>query len=115
MMVRETLSLPNFDSANIAEEFELSAEAAPSQAVITVINPNNALVHEYLCLLPGQETSEIKKIQSISGNNITFTSNLSFQHRGHERVVRLFGDQIRVYRAPNVDGRPLDICPHLYL
>ena len=111
MTVRETLSLPNFDSANIAEELQLATDANPNQAIITVINPNNAVINEYLCLVPGRETSEIRRIQSISGNTITFTSNLSFQHRGHERVIRLFGDQIRVYRAP----ADLPIFVHIYI
>jgi hypothetical protein len=36
MVVRETLSLPNFYSKNIAEELQLASDAAPNQAIIIV-------------------------------------------------------------------------------
>lgn len=104
----ETISLPNFLDPNIQEVLELSADAAPSQAVANVINPNNVNDADYLVLNPGEENGELRKINTsgVTGNAITFTSNLSLQHRNHERILKLTGNKIRVYRAPNVDGTP---------
>lgn len=100
----ETLSLPNFLDPNILEELSLSADAAPSQAIINVANANNVAINDYLVLVPAAETGELRKINSLTGNAITLTANLSLQHRNHERVIKLFGNKIRVYRATNVDG-----------
>lgn len=102
----ETLNLPNYSQNNILEELELNADAAAGQAIILVINSAGVVDNDYLVLNPGNETSEIKKINTsgVSGQNITFNSNLAILHRNHERVIKLYGNQIRVWRAPNVDG-----------
>jgi len=102
----ETLTLPNFSAINILEELELGADAAPAQAIAALINSQNASANDYLVLNPARETGEMRQILSISGNNVTLSSNLNLQHRNHERVIKLFGNQIRVYRALNIDGTP---------
>lgn len=102
----ETLTLPNFSSINILEEFQLSADAAAGQAIVAFLNAQNANVNDYIVLNPSQETSEYRQVLSLSGQNVTFTANLLLQHRNHERAIRIFGNQIRVYRAANVDGTP---------
>lgn len=106
MTTVEILSLPNFDQANILEEMLLAADAAAAQAIITVINTNGGAVNDFLTLSPAGENGELKQIQSITAQAITLTNNLALQHRDHERVVKLFGDKLRIYRAPNVDGTP---------
>lgn len=108
MSTIENLSLPNFLEPNILEELKLSADAAAGQPIISVNNPQGAIAADYLAVNPGGENSELRKVNTggISGNNITFDSNLSLQHRDHERVVKLFGNKIKAYRAPNVDGTP---------
>ncbi len=55
------------------------------------------------------ETSEIATVFSTAGKNVTFTTDLTNEHRRFESVTKLFGDQIKVYRAANVDGNiPID-------
>lgn len=100
----ETLTLPNYLDINILEEFDLSADAAAAQAVFSLLNPSNAAVNDYVALNPGSANGELKKILSISGNDITATTALGVLHRNHERVVKLYGSKIRVKRAPDVDG-----------
>lgn len=104
----ETLTLPNFLDNNILEDLELSADAAAAQAVINLINSQNLSDTDYVVVNPGEETGEMRKVNTsgVSGNAVTFTANLLLQHRNHERAIKLFGNKIKVYRAPNVDGTP---------
>lgn len=100
----EELHIPNFLANNIREELVLSADAASGQPTIAVQNTDGVANNDFLVFIPGSETSELLEILSISNLNITFTSNLILNHKNHERVIKLFGDQVKVYRAPNVDG-----------
>lgn len=104
----ETLTLPNFLDNNILEELELSADAAAAQAVINVLNANNVTDNDYLVINPAEENSEMRKINTsgVVAQAITFTAALALLHRNHERVIKLFGNKIQVYRAPNIDGTP---------
>ena len=45
MIIRETLSLPNFDSANIAEELQLTSDTSPNQAITPVSIGKNGQNH----------------------------------------------------------------------
>lgn len=102
----ENLTIPNFLQNNILEELELSADAAPGQPTITVINVDGVADGDYLVLLPGAESSELRQIHTsgIVGQTITLLSNLLIQHRNHERVIKLYGNQIQIWRSPNIDG-----------
>lgn len=101
----EILQIPNFDSINIVENALLDADAACNQAIITLLNTEGIAVSDQIYVGQlGAETGEIKTILSISGKNITFTSNLSNNHRKYEPVAKLFGNQMKVYRTANVDG-----------
>lgn len=102
----ETLTLPNFADANILEYSELSADAAKDQAVIGLTNPNNIAALDYLVITPGTENGELRQINTggVTGSAITFSAALTLAHRNHEKVLKLFGNKIRVYRALNVDG-----------
>jgi hypothetical protein len=101
----EALVLLNFPRVNIVEEGELGAEAAAGQATLTMLNVQGYTANSYVVVgQRGSETAERKQILSIAGQVITLTSNLSFRHPKGEQVTKLFGDQIRVYKAANVDG-----------
>lgn len=104
----ENLNLQNFSQDNVLWEFELAGDAAAAQAVIFLLNAANISDGDYLCLLPAEQTGELKQVNTggVSGQNVTFSSNLSLAHKNHERVVKLFGNQIRVYRAADVNGTP---------
>jgi hypothetical protein len=101
----EVLRPTNFDSINIIEETELSADVAASQAVANVLNSQGFTVGEFYVVgkLAG-ERSEIVKLLSKTGNALTATTNFSNTHKKGEAVTRLFADKIRIYRAANVDG-----------
>lgn len=102
----ETLTLPNFLDANILEELKLSADAAAAALSFSVFNPDNIAPADYVVLSPGLEKGELRKIDAggVTGNVVTTTLALSLQHRNGERVIKLYGNKIKVFRAPNVDG-----------
>lgn len=103
----EPIKAVNFPYANLLEQAELDADAAAGQPVIIVGNNTGFLANSFVIVgEAGTEAAELKQIQSVNadGKTITLTTNLAYKHYQFERVVRLFGNQIKVYRAPNVDG-----------
>jgi len=100
----------NFPSTNIAEIGKIVADAQSGQAIVTLENPQNITGNDFLLVgEKGQSTAELKKVLSLTGNNVTFTANLALKHYYNEPVYKLRGDQIKVYRANNVNGQvPVD-------
>lgn len=119
----ETLSLSNFAENNIVSSYTLAADAAAGQDQVTLLNVDGLSVNDYLVLSQNSDIAELVQVQSISGEVITLTANLTVQHRNHEQAQKLFGNQLQVYRAANVDGTvpddssfstygsPIDILP----
>lgn len=104
-MAKEILIADNFGAINLLEETELSAGAAASQANVVVVNPQGYATNDYVLVGDvGSDRAEIKKILSITGQTITFSSNLSLDHTKDETLTKLRGNQINFYRAANVDG-----------
>ena len=54
--------------------------------------------------LPGSEKTEIRKIQSISGNTITLTANLSNSHGENTNIAIIEYDQIELYKSTTENG-----------
>src|SRR5215212_7459672 len=101
----EIIQIPNFDSINIVENALLDANADLGQPVATLLNMQGVAATDKIYLGPlASETSEIVTVLSTSGKNVTFTTNLVNDHRRFEPICKLFGDQIKVYRAANVNG-----------
>lgn len=107
----QKLTISNYSKTNIVEETELTADAAASQAVIAVVsNQNFAANSHYVIGRIASEGLEKLLVLSVAGSTgITATTNLVRGHSKFEKVTRLFGDKIRIYRASNVDGsQPAD-------
>lgn len=106
----ELLRLTSFGPRNLLETSQLNADAAAGQAVITPKNVEgfgSADADKYMIVgEPGSEQAEIREVSSLTATTITFSANLTFTHRRFEKVLKLFGNQIKVYRAPNVNGKP---------
>ena len=99
----ELLRLDNFGPLNVVETTQLDADADAGQAVVTVKNSQGFATGDFFRIGDGEQ-AEIKKVLSISGNNITADTNFSFKHLKYEKLIKLFGDQIRIFRASNIDG-----------
>lgn len=104
----DTIRIPNFSDINLLEILQLTADAASGQAVATVYNASGVSVNDFILWTPnlGSEIGEILKIQSISGLNITHTTNFNNTHAAYSNGRKLFGDQIKLYRAVDVNGTP---------
>lgn len=105
-----TLKIENYSSSNLTEETTLNADALASQAAITVVSNQNIATDDYVLIGNiGGDRTELKKVLSITGvTTITATANLSNPHSRYEKVTKLFGNKIRIYRASNVDGTQPD-------
>ena len=104
-MASETLRLDSFAEANLVEVTTVGTDVAAAASTVTLENVDNLAADDFLVIaLPGSEQAEIRRISSITGQVVTLISALSFAHKKYERVTKIRGDQIRVYRATNVDG-----------
>lgn len=101
----QLISLSGFDQFNLGEKTTLSSDALSNQSTLQVENIVTFSVNNFLAIGHiGSETCEIKKIQSISGKTITLTSSLDHLHKKTEPIQVLRYDQLRLYRAANIDG-----------
>jgi len=121
----QNLSLTNYSASNIVERAKLAADAAKSQAVIVVDNAQNIVANDYLLIgRPGGNISAVYQVLSVNGTSITLTTNLSAYAQRGDEVTKLYGNQLKVYRAAYssgsiptdgeytvVGGSPVDIDP----
>lgn len=107
----EILRPSNFDDINLLEKSNLDADAAAGQAVISPENADTYAADDFVVVgVLGKETSEVMRIASIAAGDITFTANLANKHYQGEPITKLFGNQIRLWRAANVDGTEPDVA-----
>lgn len=89
---------PN-ESINEGERTFADADAAAGASTLTVERASDYAANQFVRVgRRGKEKTELKKIQSISGNVITFTSTLTYDHSKGEEVVRLRYDQRKLYK-----------------
>jgi hypothetical protein len=102
----QTLRLTNFNSLNILEQTQLSAIVNAAATTLVVLNNRDFASGNYILLgVPSSKTSEIVSASGVSGaTSITLSAGTTLIHNAYEPVIKLFGDKIRIYRAPNVDG-----------
>lgn len=100
-----SLQLDNFASANIEETSRLAVDVNTSTTAFTVENAAGFLVDRIMVFGQlGGETTEKRRVTNITNNTLTIQSAFLTAHSKLEPVTQLFGDQIQVYRAPNVNG-----------
>lgn len=101
----QTVKINNFSSVNILERSTLTADAAAGQAVLNLEGIQGVAANQYVLIgTAGSENTELKQILSVGGKQVTLTSNLANDHLQYDSVTVLYGNQLRVYRASNVDG-----------
>lgn len=92
---------------NIKERSSLIADAIEGATTLSLANTNNVLVDDFVLVgNPGVETGEIRQIATVVNANDVTIDATTLHHREGESVLSLFGDQIRIFRAPNVNGLP---------
>lgn len=100
-----TLQLDNFGDQNVYEISQLEADSAVNDTDFTIENPQNFAANNYLFLgRRGSEGSELLSILSLASNVLSASSGALRPHMRFDEALHLFGNKIKLYRAPNVDG-----------
>ena len=101
----ETLNVENFSPINLLEKSEVDTDAAAGQKVVAAKNIQGYVKDDFLIVgRRGSEQAEIKKVASVSSQNISVVADFDFAHKRFEDLIKLRGDKIVIYRAANVDG-----------
>jgi hypothetical protein len=108
----QTLHLNNFDDPNIGEISKLGADVQPGDLTLQLNYTDDYEPHDFIYLSElSSESGEIVTVDAVT--NATSLSLLTpgarKTHATYEKVTRIFGDQIKIYRALNVNGtQPAD-------
>jgi hypothetical protein len=101
----EIIRPTNFDPINVIEIAELSADALSGQKIVIPTNVSGIVDDDYLVIGSlAAENAELVQVDSVTGGSVTLTANLAIKHYRNERITKLFGNKINIYRATNVDG-----------
>lgn len=105
----QLFQVPNYPDINLLDSTVLTADAAAGQKVIHAVGLDGFATGNATLLGPiGSLVGELLYIDTLTTTTITFLTNLVNAHRQTEPCTLLFGDYIRMYRAPNVNGYPPD-------
>lgn len=105
-----TLKIDNFAQNNLIQQTMLTADVAVGSSSITVINSSGYNIGDYI-VVGGltSDGSEALKIQSIpDSTTLTTTTAAQLPHTENDSLWSIFGNQIQVYAAANVNGLPPD-------
>jgi hypothetical protein len=102
----QQVEIDNFGPLNTLDPDQLQADSLPNTSQILTDNTAIYVVGQYIVVGPlGTELAELKIIQSIDdATHMTFTTPLALKHFRFDPLTALNGNQIRIYRAANVDG-----------
>lgn len=101
----EILQPSSFDPINIIETSRITADAAAGQKVVIVENPSGISANVYAVMGNlAAENAELMQVDTIVGSTVTFTENLANKHYDNEPITILYANQVKIYRAANVDG-----------
>lgn len=105
----QTLKLSNFSERNLVDQTQLTAVVAPAASALPVANSANFTTGYVLLGTIGAKTAEMVTSNSpTQATSIPLSATTALQHEQYEPVYALFGNQINVYRAANVDGSQPD-------
>lgn len=107
----QIIKTANYSSSNIIEQTKLTADIAAAVTTLPVENSGGFANNDYVYIGNyGAESGEMKQLSATppSGTSLTITAT-TLAHNRYDQAVKLFGNQIRLYRAANVDGtQPTD-------
>ena len=83
----------------------LTAKANSGQKDLVVLNATNFSANQFVVIgTLGEESCEIGKIASISGNTITLTANLGVTHAENTPITVIDYDQVELWKATTETG-----------
>lgn len=101
-----TLQIPNFNALNVLETTTLTADASVGATTLSVQNSQGYALNDFVVVgRPGSDGAEIRSVTAnpTLSNQLTVSA-IGLKHNQTDSIVKLFGDQISVYRAINIDG-----------
>lgn len=104
-----TLKIDNYPQLNVKEIANLAADVEPGATSLTLLNNEGIEANDILIVgRRGSETGELRTVASITGSTIATTDAITLHHDTYEDISVLFGDQLKIYRAQNVNGTAPD-------
>ncbi len=105
-----TLVFENYPAINSKENTLVATSAIVGAGDVVVENAQNIVANDFIYLgSAGTEQVEKQKISSVTAQTLDLVGTLAFAHKRFSLVRAVYGDQIQIYRAANVDGSvPLD-------
>ena len=102
----QQLTIDNYGSLNIIQRDQLAADTLVGDQTITVPNTNGYTTNQHAIIgAIGVDTSELVQFQSTpSATTVHLVAPLRLPHQRFDKLTLIFGDQIRIYRAPNTNG-----------
>lgn len=102
----QTINIPNFSSANLKEQAKLDADANIGVTALTVSYADNFAIADYILIgTPGGESSELRIVNTgVNTTTIPITAATSKLHNRYDTIYKLFGNQLKIYRALDVNG-----------
>lgn len=98
------LRLDNFAPSNVQEKTYVESDADATDTTLTVKSAQNISTNKYALIgAPGSEDAELRLISGVTGNDLTVAA-LGFSHQRYAQTTILNANQIKIYRAANVDG-----------
>lgn len=107
----QTLQLRNYSSSNISEPSALYTASVANDTSFTLENNNAFSANDFMLIgKAGGERTELLQVSGISGGStVTTLTGAKYPHYVGDSVVKLFGNQLKVYRAANSTGlQPAD-------
>lgn len=99
------LQIENFGSGQVQQRSSLNVDYAPPATTFTPKDTagfaNNLFV---LAGRPGEESTELGRITGLSGNDVVINAALRYGHLKYAELMVLAANQLRIYRAANVNG-----------
>ncbi len=100
----KVIRFPVYDNSGEASS-TLNGQALAGKSVITVLDASVFLANDYLVIGSlGDENTEIAKILSKSGNDVTLTASLTKDHSTGDVVQLTSYNKYEVYKSEEIDG-----------
>lgn len=99
------LQIENFGSGMVTQRSSLAADYVAPAAAFTPKDTTGFSTNNFvLAGRPGEESTELGQISGVSGNDINLVGNLRYGHSKFSELAVLVANQLKIYRAANVNG-----------
>lgn len=107
----QTLNINNYARNNVMQNTRLTSAIAAGVTALPVQNNLGFSANDYFIIGSfGEDTTELLSVGSVTGQlTITASAATTIAHAAYDYVTKLFGNQVRIYRAANSNNlQPLD-------